>query len=190
MFERAHFGPKLSLPAYVQIMAKLKILEFPDPRLRTKAAPVAVVDDELRAFIDDLFETMYEAPGIGLAATQVDVHRRLLVTDVSADKDAPHVLINPEILEKDGVTVTDEGCLSVPGYFEEVERAESIKVRFLDREGKEVELEASGLLAVCIQHEMDHLDGKLFVDYLSEAKRQRIRKKLVKERRQQVADVV
>ena len=170
-------------------MAKLKILEFPDPRLRTKAEPVAVVDDKLRELIDDMFETMYAAPGIGLAATQVDVHRRLLVADVSVDKDAPHVLINPRILEKDGLIVTDEGCLSVPGYYEEVERAEHIKVRFLDRDGAEVETEATGLLAVCIQHEIDHLDGKLFVDYLSEAKRQRIRKKLEKERRQQATVV-
>jgi len=164
-------------------MAKLKILEFPDPRLRKKATPVTNVDDALRVFIGDLFETMYDAPGIGLAATQVDVHKRLLVTDVSPDKSEPHVLINPEIVEKDGVTVTDEGCLSVPGYYEEVERAEHIRVRFLDRQGDETEMEATGLLAVCIQHEMDHLDGKLFVDYLSEAKRQRIRKKLEKERR-------
>jgi peptide deformylase len=170
-------------------MAKLKILEFPDPRLRTKATPISVVDDPLRAFIDDMFETMYEAPGIGLAATQVDVHKRVLVTDVSVEKDEPFVLINPLILEKDGVIVTDEGCLSVPGYYEEVERAEHIKVRFLDREGDDTELEAHGLLAVCIQHEMDHLDGKLFVDYLSEAKRSRIRKKLEKERRQQAAVV-
>jgi peptide deformylase len=166
-------------------MSKLKILEFPDPRLRTRATPVAAVDGALRTFIDDLFETMYAAPGIGLAATQVDVHKRLLVTDVSVEKDQPFVLINPEILEKDGVTVTDEGCLSVPGYYEEVERAEHIKVRFLDRDGSECELDVHGLLAVCIQHEVDHLDGKLFVDYLSEAKRQRIRKKLEKERRQQ-----
>jgi peptide deformylase len=166
-----------------EIMAKLKILEFPDPRLRTKAVPVETVDDELRRLIGDMFETMYAAPGIGLAATQVDVHQRLLVADVSPDKSDPHVLINPEILEKDGVTVTDEGCLSVPGYYEEVERAEHIRVRFLDRDGETREMEAEGLLAVCIQHEMDHLDGKLFVDYLSETKRQRIRKKLEKERR-------
>lgn len=171
-------------------MAKLKILEFPDPRLRTKAAPVEVVDDNLRALIDDMFETMYAAPGIGLAATQVDVHRRLLVADVSADQSEPQVLINPEILEKDGVIVSDEGCLSVPGYYEEVERAEHIRVRFLDRQGDPQEMEAEGLLAVCIQHEMDHLLGKLFVDYLSEAKRQRIRKKLLKERRHQSAAVV
>ena len=168
-------------------MAKLKILEFPDPRLRTKATPLDEVTDATRALIDDMFETMYDAPGIGLAATQVDVHKRLLVTDVSHDKSEPYVLINPEILEKDGVTVTDEGCLSVPGYYEEVERAEHIKVKFLDRNGEEVVMEAEGLLAVCIQHEMDHLDGKLFVDYLSEAKRTRIRKKLMKDRRQAVA---
>ncbi len=171
-------------------MAKLNILEFPDPRLRTKAVPVEAVDDSLRALIDDMFETMYAAPGIGLAATQVDVHLRLLVADVSSDSSAPHVLINPEILEKDGVMVSDEGCLSVPGYYEEVERAEHIRVRFLDRQGASQEMEAEGLLAVCIQHEVDHLEGKLFVDYLSEAKRQRIRKKLLKERRHQSAAVV
>jgi peptide deformylase len=171
-------------------MAKLTILEFPDPRLRTKAAPVETVDDELRTLIDDMFETMYEAPGIGLAATQVDVHRRLLVADVSRDRSEPYALINPEIVEKDGVTVTEEGCLSVPGYFEEVKRAEHIRVRFLDRDGEPVEMEAEGLLAVCIQHEMDHLDGKLFVDYLSEAKRMRIRKKLVKEQRHRSAEAV
>jgi peptide deformylase len=171
-------------------MAKLTILEFPDPRLRTKAVPVDVVDDALRTLIDDMFETMYEAPGIGLAATQVDVHRRLLVADVSSDKSDPHVFINPEILEKDGVTVTEEGCLSVPGYYEEVKRADHIRVRYLDRDGRECEGEFEGLLAVCVQHEIDHLDGKLFVDYLSEAKRSRIRKKLEKERRHQAAAVV
>ena len=170
-------------------MAKLNILEFPDPRLRTRATPVEVVDDALRAFIDDMFETMYAAPGIGLAATQVDVHKRLLITDVSPDKTEPHVFINPEIIEKDGVIVSDEGCLSVPGYYEEVQRAEHIRVRFLDRSGEQREMEAEGLLAVCVQHEIDHLDGKLFVDYLSEAKRQRIRKKLQKDRRQQSAAV-
>jgi peptide deformylase len=164
-------------------MAKLTILEFPDPRLRTRAKPVETVDDSLRTLIDDMLETMYAAPGIGLAATQVDVHRRLLVADVSRDGTEPHALINPAIIEKDGVTVTEEGCLSVPGYYEEVRRAEHIRVRYLDRSGQQTEMEAAGLLAVCIQHEMDHLDGKLFVDYLSEAKRQRIRKKLVKDRR-------
>src|SRR5690606_34373058 len=147
-------------------MAILPILEFPDPRLRKKAAPVARVDEELNRLIDDMFETMYAAPGIGLAATQVDVHQRLLVADVSAEKNAPHVLINPEILEKDGVAVTEEGCLSVPGYYEEVQRAERIRVRFLDREGEICEQEFDGLLAVCVQHEIDHLNGKLFVDYL------------------------
>ena len=171
-------------------MAKLTILEFPDPRLRTRASPVESVDDGLKSLIDDLFETMYEAPGIGLAATQVNVHKRVLVADVSADKSEPYALINPVILEKDGVTVTEEGCLSVPGYYEEVERAEHIRVKFMDRLGDDVEMEAEGLLAVCIQHEMDHLEGKLFVDYLSEAKRSRIRKKLVKEQRYRSADAV
>jgi len=166
-------------------MAKLKILEFPDPRLRKKALPVAHVDDALRRLIDDMFETMYAAPGIGLAATQVDVHRRLLVADVSQEKDAPLVLINPEIIERDGSEVTEEGCLSVPGYYEDVERAEHIRVRFLDHDGAAQEFECAGLLAVCVQHEIDHLDGKLFVDYLSEVKRQRIRKRLHKDRRQQ-----
>jgi len=169
-------------------MAKLTILEFPDPRLRIKAKPVETVDDALRQLIDDMFETMYDAPGIGLAATQVDVHRRLLVADVSSEKNDPWVLINPEIVEKDGVEVTEEGCLSVPGYFEEVERAEHVKVRYLDRDGKQCEDDFDGLLAVCVQHEMDHLDGRLFVDYLSEAKRQRIRKRLEKDRRHKVQE--
>lgn len=164
-------------------MALLKVLEFPDPKLRTKAQPVAEVDDELRSLIDDMFETMYEAPGIGLAATQVDVHKRLLVVDVSSDKDEPHVLINPKILSSDGKVVTEEGCLSVPGFYAEVERAESIRVGYLGRDGHQRETDMEGLLAVCVQHEMDHLDGKLFVDYLSETKRQRIRKRLMKERR-------
>lgn len=171
-------------------MALLEILHFPDPRLRNVARPVTAVDGVVRQLVDDMFETMYAAPGIGLAATQVDVHRRLLVADVSADKEHPHVFINPEILEKDGVTVTEEGCLSVPGYFEEVKRAEHIRVRYLDRDGRECEDEFEGLLAVCVQHEIDHLDGKLFVDYLSEAKRSRIRKKLEKERRHHSAAVV
>ena len=173
-------------------MAKLTILEFPDPRLRTRAIAVDSVDNELRSLIDDMFETMYDAPGIGLAATQVDVHRRLLVADVSTEKDDPRVLINPEIVEKDGVEVTEEGCLSVPGYFEEVTRAEHVKVRYLDRDGNQQEEDFDGLLAVCVQHEIDHLDGRLFVDYLSEAKRQRIRKRLEKDRRhrQQEAAVV
>lgn len=170
-------------------MAKLTILEFPDPRLRTRALPVEVVDDSLRQLADDMLETMYAAPGIGLAATQIDVHQRLLVVDVSIERNEPQVLINPEILQKDGVAVSEEGCLSVPGYFDEVERAEHIRVRYLDRDGHPVERDMEGLLAICVQHEMDHLEGRLFVDYLSEAKRQRIRKRLVKDRRTQSTPV-
>lgn len=171
-------------------MAILSILEFPDPRLRKTARRVSKVDDDLRRLIDDMFETMYAAPGIGLAGTQVNIHRRLFIADVSADQTEPYALINPEILEKDGVIVTEEGCLSVPGYYEEVERAEHIRVRFENRDGEQVEMEAKGLLAVCIQHEVDHLDGKLFVDYLSEARRQQIRKRLIRDRRHQsTADV-
>jgi peptide deformylase len=169
-------------------MAKLRILEFPDPRLRTRAATVEVVDDRLRQLAEDMLETMYAAPGIGLAATQVDVHQRLLVVDVSAEKDQPLVLINPEILAKDGVAVSEEGCLSVPGYYDEVERAEHIRVRYLNRDGGQEERDMQGLLAICVQHEMDHLEGRLFVDYLSEAKRQRIRKRLIKDRRAQSAE--
>jgi peptide deformylase len=166
-------------------MAKLTILEFPDPRLRTRAAPVAVVDDAVRALIDDMFETMYAAPGVGLAATQVNVHRRVLVADVSPEQDHPLAFVNPEIVEREGTTEAEEGCLSVPGIFDKLStRAARIVVRALDREGKPFEMEADGLLAVCIQHEMDHLEGKLFVDYLSELKRTRIRKKLEKERRE------
>ena len=170
-------------------MTKLTILEFPDPRLRKKAAPVELVDDALRELIDNMFETMYDAPGIGLAATQVDVHRRLLVADVSNDQTEPYALINPKILEKDGVIVTAEGCLSVPGFYEAVERAEHIRVNYLNRDGEDIEMEAEDILAVCIQHEIDHLDGKLFVDYLSEAKRQQIRKRLLRDRRNQAAPV-
>jgi peptide deformylase len=164
-------------------MTRLTILEFPDPRLRTRATPVAAVDAPLRELIDDMLETMYAANGIGLAATQVNVHRRVLVTDVSEGRNDPRVFINPEILSRDGTEVSQEGCLSVPGYFDEVERAERIRVRALDRDGKPVEQDLDGLLAVCVQHEVDHLDGKLFVDYLSEMKRQRVRKKLEKERK-------
>jgi len=163
-------------------MARLPILEFPDPRLRTRAARVTVVDDELRRLIDDMFETMYAAPGIGLAATQVNVHKRVIVIDISQDHDQPLALINPEIISRDGVEESEEGCLSVPGIYDNVTRAQKIRVRTLDRKGKQIELDADGLLAVCIQHEMDHLEGKLFVDYLSELKRTRIRKKLEKER--------
>ncbi len=164
-------------------MAILDILHFPDPRLRRRAAPVARVDDVIRRTVDDMFETMYAAPGIGLAAVQVNIPKRIIVIDVSEDKDRPLCLINPEILERDGVEEMDEGCLSVPGVYEKVQRAERIRVRALDREGEPFELEADGLLAVCIQHEIDHLDGKLFVDYLSPVKRERIRKKLEKQRR-------
>lgn len=171
-------------------MALLQILEFPDPRLRTHAQPVTEVDAALRTLIDDMFETMYAAPGIGLAATQVNVAKRLLVLDLSERHDAPLVLINPEILARDGVEETEEGCLSVPGYFDKVTRAERIRVRALDRDGERIEFEAEGLLAVCIQHEIDHLDGKLFVDYLSELKRTRIRKKLEKERKDRGPDAV
>lgn len=165
-------------------MALLNILHFPDPRLRTRAAPVTQVDDAIRRLVDDMFDTMYEAPGIGLAATQVNVHQRVIVIDVSEEKNEPRVFINPEIISRDGVEQMDEGCLSVPGVYETVERAERVKVRALNRDGQPFELETDGLLAVCIQHEMDHLEGKLFVDYLSSLKRERIRKKLEKLRRQ------
>lgn len=170
------------------VMALLQILEFPDPRLRTRAEPVAQVDAALRTLVEDMFETMYSAPGIGLAATQVNVAKRVLVIDVSEQRDRPLVLINPDIVAREGVEETEEGCLSVPGVFDKVTRAEKIRVRALDRDGKPIELEADGLLAVCIQHEIDHLDGKLFVDYLSELKRTRIRKKLEKERKDRRPD--
>jgi peptide deformylase len=164
-------------------MTRLTILEYPDPRLRTRATPVAAVDDSLRQLVDDLFETMYAAKGIGLAATQVNVHKRLLVADVSENKDRPLAFINPEIVVADEPGTMQEGCLSVPGFYEDVDRAQRIRVRALDRDGKPFEMDAEGLLAVCIQHEIDHLDGKLFVDYISELKRTRIRKKLEKEQR-------
>jgi peptide deformylase len=164
-------------------MTRLTILEFPDPRLRTRASPVASVDGQVRELIDAMLETMYAARGIGLAATQVDVHRRVLVTDVSEGHDQPRAFVNPEILARDGVEVSQEGCLSVPGYYDDVERAARIRVRALDRDGKAFEEDLEGLLAICVQHEIDHLDGKLFVDYLSEMKRQRVRKKLEKERK-------
>ncbi len=162
-------------------MAILNILHFPDPRLRRKAKPVAQVDAALRALIDALFETMYAAPGIGLAATQVNVAQRVVVIDVSPEKTQPLCFINPEILDQSGEEEMEEGCLSVPGYYDLVRRAERVKVRALDRNGQPFEIDADGLLAVCIQHEIDHLDGKLFVDYLSELKRQRLRKKIEKQ---------
>jgi peptide deformylase len=167
-------------------MAILEILEFPDPRLRREAKPVEVVDDALRALIDDMFETMYDAPGIGLAATQVNIHKRLLVIDVSENRDQPLVLINPQITVLDQELGTyDEGCLSVPGFYETVHRPQGIRVTALDRDGQTLEIETQDLLAICIQHEVDHLDGKLFVDYLSPLKRTRIRKKLEKQHRQE-----
>jgi peptide deformylase len=165
-------------------MAILDILHFPDTRLRNVAKPVAQVDDSVRQLIDDMFETMYEAPGIGLAAIQVNQPRRVIVIDTSEDRSTPLALVNPEILSHEGEEEMDEGCLSVPGVYETVRRAERVRVRFLDRDGNPVEMDADGLLAVCIQHEIDHLDGKLFVDYLSNLKRQRIRKKLEKDARQ------
>tara|TARA_R110000787_G_scaffold86971_1_gene185417 strand:+ start:819 stop:1325 length:507 start_codon:yes stop_codon:yes gene_type:complete len=167
-------------------MAVLDILEFPDPRLRTRAKPVDAVTDATRALIDDLFETMYAAPGIGLAATQVNVHQRLLVIDVSEDHSEPLVFINPEITVLDpDLGEYDEGCLSVPGFYETVQRPQRISVTALDRDGESFTRELQGLLAICLQHEIDHLDGKLFVDYLSPLKRQRIRRKLEKEQRRQ-----
>jgi peptide deformylase len=170
-------------------MAKLDILEFPDPRLRTRARALEAADftPALQTLIDDMFETMYAAPGIGLAATQVDRHLRFMVMDVSEDRSAPRVFINPEILARDGEQVYQEGCLSVPGIFADVTRADRITVRALDRQGQPFELKADGLLAVCIQHEMDHLDGKVFVDYLSPLKREMVRKKLAKQKRASAA---
>jgi peptide deformylase len=165
-------------------MALLPILEYPDPRLRTRALPVTDFDATLERLIDDMLETMYAAPGIGLAATQVNVHRRLIVIDISKDGTDPQVFINPEILSRDGVGTVEEGCLSVPGIFDEVERAARIRVRALDRSGAAYERDLEGMLSVCVQHEMDHLEGRLFVDYLSDLKRQRIRKKLDKDRKQ------
>lgn len=165
-------------------MAKLDILHYPDPRLYTVAKPVQTVDARIRRLIDDMKETMYAAPGIGLAATQVNVHERLLVMDISETRDDFRVFINPEIVSQTGRAENEEGCLSVPGVYDKVTRAERVNVRALDRDGKSFELEAVGLLAVCIQHEMDHLLGKVFVDYLSPLKRNRIKSKLVKQARE------
>jgi peptide deformylase len=164
-------------------MAILHILHYPDPRLRIRAEPVEQVDDEVRQLVDDMLETMYDAPGIGLAAPQVSVSKRLIVIDISETRDAPVCLINPVILAREGSEVMEEGCLSVPGIYDTVERAAAIRVHAVGRDGASYEMEADGLLAVCIQHEMDHLEGKLFVDYLTEMKRQRIKKKLEKYRR-------
>jgi peptide deformylase len=178
-------------------MALLTILEFPDPRLRTRAEPVRVFDADLERLVRDMFETMYAAPGVGLAATQVDVHRRILVMDVGLEEDGedknkkraknPQVFINPELLERDGSEVSEEGCLSVPTIFEPIERASRVRVRAQDLKGRSFERELTGLAAICLQHEMDHLAGKLFVDYLSSLKRERIRRKLDKERRERAA---
>jgi len=167
----------------VGTMAIRQILKFPDPRLRTVASPVEQVDDDVRQLMDDLLETMYAAPGVGLAATQIDVHKQILVIDISEDKNDPLCLINPKLIELTGTAMVEEGCLSVPEIYESVERAEHIRVQALNRDGKAIEMEAEGMLAVCIQHEMDHLLGKLFVDYLSPLKRHRLKRKAVKKRK-------
>jgi peptide deformylase len=164
-------------------MAVLSILRYPDPRLEKVAQPVARVDEPIRQLIQDMAETMYAAPGIGLAATQVDVHKRVIVLDVSDTRDQLLVLINPEILNREGEQECEEGCLSVPGVYDVVKRAEKVKVRALNRDGQVFELAAEGLLAVCIQHEMDHLEGKVFVEYLSRLKQSRIRAKMQKQER-------
>jgi len=166
-------------------MAILDILNYPDKRLRTIAKSVAVVDDEIRKLVDDMFETMYIAPGIGLAATQIDVHLQIIVIDISPEKNQPLCLINPQIIAEEGFEVSDEGCLSVPEIYEMVERAEKITVKALDQNGDEYTLQATELLAVCIQHEMDHLQGILFVDYLSPLKFQRVKKRLLKQQREE-----
>ena len=164
-------------------MAILDILEFPDNRLRKIARPVETVDASIRKIVSDMFETMYDAPGIGLAATQVNIQKRIVVIDISEEKNTPFCMINPEIISLEGTEESEEGCLSVPGFFETVKRAERVGINALNRDGNAFELEIDGLLSVCIQHEIDHLEGKLFVDYLSSLKRQRIRKKLVKAHR-------
>jgi peptide deformylase len=168
-------------------MARLSILEYPDPRLRARALPVTNFDQALGKLVDDMLETMYAAPGIGLAATQVNVEQQVLVIDISEERDQPLVFINPEIVSRQGVVKTEEGCLSVPGVFDEVERAAKVRVRARDRSGAVFEQDLEGALAVCLQHEMDHLGGKLFVDYLSDLKRSRIRKKLEKDRKENAA---
>ena len=164
-------------------MPLLPILQYPDPRLRTVAAPVTRVDDNIRRLIKDMTDTMYAAPGVGLAATQVDVHRRVIIVDVSETHDQLNVLINPEIIARSGASDCAEGCLSVPGIFEKVQRSERIRVHALDADGRPFEFDAEALLAVCIQHEMDHLEGKVFVEYLSRLKQQRILAKLKKQQR-------
>jgi peptide deformylase len=165
-------------------MARLSILEYPDPRLRTRARPVETFDTALGRLIDDMLETMYAAPGIGLAATQVDEHKRVVVIDVSDERKEPEVFINPEILSREGEETSEEGCLSVPGIFDDIKRAANVRVRAQDKHGVVFERDLAGTLAVCLQHEMDHLEGRLFVDYLSDLKRERIRKKLERERKE------
>lgn len=169
-------------------MANLNIIEFPDPRLRKIATPVEAFDVDLGRLIDDMFETMYSAQGIGLAATQVDVHKQLLLLDVSETRDQPHVYINPRIIESEGSETCEEGCLSVPGIYAEVSRAEKIRISARDPNGNQFERELDGIHAVCFQHEMDHLKGKLFIDYLSPLKQRMVRKKLEKQRRQEIKD--
>ncbi|MBT8439278.1 MAG: peptide deformylase [Gammaproteobacteria bacterium] len=162
-------------------MAILEILHYPDPRLRNEALPVEEVDLEIKKLVTDMFETMYDAPGIGLASIQVNVPKRVIVVDITEEHEQPLCFINPEIISKDGEEEMDEGCLSVPGFYETVQRADKIRVKALNEKGEEFEMDAEGLLSVCIQHEIDHLDGKLFVDYISPLKRNRIRKKLEKD---------
>ena len=169
-------------------MARLPILEYPDPRLRIRAEPVTKFDNELKTLVADMFETMYAAPGIGLAATQVNVHKRILVCDIGVDSKQPYCLINPEIISAEGKTNAEEGCLSVPEFYDFIDRAAVIRVRAFDPDGRPFELDAEGMLAVCIQHEMDHLDGKLFVDYLSELKRERLKKKAAKKAKRAAGD--
>jgi len=166
-------------------MALRQILHFPDPRLRKKATAIIKVTDDIRQLADDMLETMYDAPGIGLAATQINVQKRLIVIDISQDMTEPYIFINPEIAQKQGEREHEEGCLSVPDSYEVVTRADTVRVKALDRNGKPFELDADELLATCIQHEIDHLDGKLFVDYISNLKRQRIKKRLEKQQKQQ-----
>ncbi len=163
------------------LTAKFEVLHFPDPRLRKKAVPVETIDAHIKAIADDMMETMYDEGGIGLAATQVNIQQRIVVIDVSEDRDRPMILINPEIIASEGIEQMQEGCLSVPGYYDDVERAENIRYSYLTPDGEKIEQDASGLLSVCVQHEIDHLDGKLFIDYLSPLKRQRLLKKIEKQ---------
>jgi peptide deformylase len=166
-------------------MAKLELLHFPDPRLRKKAISIGLIDVSIKSLADDLLKTMYDKSGVGLAATQVNIQQRIIVIDVSEDRDHPRVLVNPEIISSEGLEQTQEGCLSVPDYFDDVERAEKIKYCYQNLEGEKIEEDADGLLSVCIQHEIDHLDGKLFIDYLSPLKRQRLMKKIEKQEKLQ-----